>query len=115
MVTRATEFDKQLGAKIEELRLSRGLTREELGAAAGVTFQQIAKYVKGTNRIPLATLKVFAKFLNRPMSYFLEDEEEVVPSKRDRLSLEMLRAFNSIEKEETKEVLVRLARSFSEK
>ena len=41
------------------------------------TYQQMGKYEKGENRIPLINLVKISKFLKKPMSYFLDDYEEL--------------------------------------
>ncbi len=41
------------------------------------TYQQIGKYEKGENRIPLINLVKISKFLKKPLSYFLDDYEEL--------------------------------------
>ena len=41
------------------------------------TYQQIGKYEKGENRIPLVNLVKISKFLKKPMSYFLDDYKEL--------------------------------------
>ena len=41
------------------------------------TYQQIGKYEKGENRIPLINLVKISKFLKKPMSYFLDDYKEL--------------------------------------
>ena len=41
------------------------------------TYQQIGKYEKGENRIPLINLVKISKFLKKPMGYFLDDYEEL--------------------------------------
>lgn len=52
MAERSTnDFDVDIGTRIRVARLARGLSQGELGAAVGVTFQQIQKYEKGANRI----------------------------------------------------------------
>ena len=40
------------------------------------TYQQIGKYEKGENRIPLVNLVKISKFLKKPLSYFLDDWQE---------------------------------------
>ena len=40
------------------------------------TFQQVGKYEKGENRIPLVNLIKISKFLKKPLSYFLEEYQE---------------------------------------
>jgi transcriptional regulator with XRE-family HTH domain len=41
------------------------------------TYQQIGKYEKGENRIPLVNLVKISKFLKKPLSYFLDDYNEI--------------------------------------
>src|ERR1700761_6736940 len=44
-------IDQKIGATIRVHRLKLGLSQIELGAALGVTFQQVQKYEKGTNSV----------------------------------------------------------------
>lgn len=69
--TNATESDKHIGAAIKARRLSAGLTQSELGARIGVTFQQVQKYEKGTNRVAASTLLRIADALACPVTDFL--------------------------------------------
>ncbi|MDB5407707.1 MAG: family transcriptional regulator [Rhodospirillales bacterium] len=48
--------DVRLGAQVRELRIQRGLSQMQLGVEIGLTFQQVQKYERGTNRISVATL-----------------------------------------------------------
>lgn len=50
-----------------------GLSQEALGQAVGVTFQQIQKYERGTNRIVASRLFEFAWVLDVPVSYFFDE------------------------------------------
>ena len=45
------EIDQRIGQRIREIRVARGLSQEKVGEAMGLTFQQIQKYEKGTNRL----------------------------------------------------------------
>lgn len=49
-------IDQQIGAAVRELRRVRGMSQEKLGDNIHVTFQQVQKYEKGTNRIAVSTL-----------------------------------------------------------
>jgi transcriptional regulator with XRE-family HTH domain len=51
-----------------------GLSQEKLGDSLGVTFQQVQKYEKGTNRISASRLQQIAKTLSVPVPYFFEDQ-----------------------------------------
>jgi transcriptional regulator with XRE-family HTH domain len=50
-----------------------GRARTSLGEALGITFQQIQKYEKGTNRIGASRLQQIAHILQVPVSFFFED------------------------------------------
>jgi transcriptional regulator with XRE-family HTH domain len=49
-----------------------GLSQERLAEALGLTFQQVQKYERGSNRISASKLYEIAKFLSVPVSYFFE-------------------------------------------
>jgi transcriptional regulator with XRE-family HTH domain len=49
------------------------MSQEKLGESLGITFQQIQKYEKGTNRIGASRLQHIARVLSVPVSYFFED------------------------------------------
>ncbi len=49
------------------------MSQSALGRAVGLTFQQIQKYERGTNRAGASRLYEFAHVLNVPVSYFFED------------------------------------------
>jgi transcriptional regulator with XRE-family HTH domain len=50
-----------------------GMTQEKLGQALGLTFQQVQKYEKGTNRIGASRLQHIASIQQVPISFFFED------------------------------------------
>lgn len=45
------EADVTIGRNIRVLRIARSMSQEKLAAALGITFQQVQKYEKGTNRV----------------------------------------------------------------
>lgn len=49
------------------------MSQEKLGEAVGLTFQQIQKYERGTNRIGASRLHQFAQVLDVPVSFFFDD------------------------------------------
>lgn len=75
---RASAVDKIVGNKLRRLRISAGMSQNELGEKLGITFQQIQKYEAGTNRISAASLYAFSKVFDTPVSEFFDD---VVPSR----------------------------------
>jgi len=50
-----------------------GLSQEKLGESLGITFQQIQKYEKGSNRIGASRLQSLSHILKTPISFFFED------------------------------------------
>jgi transcriptional regulator with XRE-family HTH domain len=50
-----------------------GMSQEKLGEEIGLTFQQIQKYEKGSNRISASRLYQISRILNVPVQYFFED------------------------------------------
>ena len=70
--TNDRSIDEAVGAKIREARRAADLSQTDLGKACGVTFQQIQKYEKGTNRIGPARLFAIGKATNKPVVWFLD-------------------------------------------
>jgi len=64
--------DRHVGSRVRLRRVSVGMSQERLGEALGVTFQQIQKYEKGTNRISMSRMQNIAQVLGAPIAYFLE-------------------------------------------
>lgn len=65
--------DKHVGSRVRMRRMLIGLSQEKLGDALGITFQQIQKYEKGTNRIGASRLQQISATLNVPVAFFFED------------------------------------------
>ena len=64
--------DKHVGSRVRMRRMMLGLSQEKLGDALGLTFQQVQKYEKGTNRIGASRLQQIAHFLQVPVSFLFE-------------------------------------------
>lgn len=73
MAREPNAIDVQVGDKIRMRRRVLGISQEKLGLALGVTFQQVQKYEKGTNRVSASRLQQIAEFLNVQPSYFFPD------------------------------------------
>ena len=67
---RAGAEDVEIGRKIRALRLQRGLSQSGLADGIGLTFQQVQKYEKGTNRVSAGRLQKIADMLNIPITFF---------------------------------------------
>jgi transcriptional regulator with XRE-family HTH domain len=66
-------IDVHVGARVRLRRTMLSLSQEKLGEAIGVTFQQVQKYEKGSNRIGASRLEAIARFLDVPVSFFFKD------------------------------------------
>jgi transcriptional regulator with XRE-family HTH domain len=66
-------IDKQVGNRVRMRRMMLGISQTALGDALNVTFQQIQKYERGTNRISASSLQQIANTLNVPVSFFFGD------------------------------------------
>ncbi|NVJ97444.1 MAG: helix-turn-helix transcriptional regulator [Alphaproteobacteria bacterium] len=65
-------IDASVGAQVRALRRQRGMTQTELGTVLGLTFQQVQKYERGTNRISASKLALLAEALKVPVGLFFE-------------------------------------------
>jgi transcriptional regulator with XRE-family HTH domain len=65
-------IDKHVGARVRMRRMMLGMSQEKLGDALGLTFQQVQKYEKGTNRIGASRLQQISHILQVPVSFFFE-------------------------------------------
>ncbi|MCG5239802.1 helix-turn-helix domain-containing protein [Azospirillum doebereinerae] len=108
-------IDIHVGARLRLRRTLLGLSQEKLGEAVGITFQQLQKYERGSNRISASRLYNLSQVLGVPVSYFFDDmpspdsveTESLValpPSETDefesmarRETLELVRAYYRIE------------------
>ncbi len=66
-------IDVHVGSRIRLRRNMLGVSQEKLGEQLGITFQQIQKYEKGTNRVGASRLQAISSILNVPVSFFFED------------------------------------------
>jgi transcriptional regulator with XRE-family HTH domain len=64
--------DKHVGNQVRMGRLMLGMSQEKLGDALGLTFQQVQKYEKGTNRIGASRLQHISHLLQVPVPFFFE-------------------------------------------
>jgi transcriptional regulator with XRE-family HTH domain len=118
----ADKFDAAIGKRLRQLRTERGLTQTQLGDMLDVSFQQIQKYEKGTNRIGSGRLWVISRLLNAPITYFFEDLEEVnetaepEPGGDGRLSrdsVQLARALNELADGEVKSQVAKLIKAIA--
>lgn len=79
--------DRHVGHRLRLMRVQRGVSQTTLADGLGITFQQIQKYEKGTNRVSASRLHDIAKLLAVPIVAFfdgLPDQEQPARKKRGR-------------------------------
>jgi transcriptional regulator with XRE-family HTH domain len=69
--------DIQVGARVRLRRNMLGISQEKLGGALGLTFQQVQKYERGTNRISASVLHELSRILSVPVPFFFDDTDPV--------------------------------------
>lgn len=66
-------IDVHVGGRIRLRRNMLGMSQERLGEQLGITFQQVQKYEKGTNRVGASRLQAISSILEVPAAYFFEN------------------------------------------
>jgi transcriptional regulator with XRE-family HTH domain len=64
--------DKYVGSRVRMRRLMLHMSQERLADQLGLTFQQVQKYEKGTNRISASRLQEISHILEVPVPFFFE-------------------------------------------
>jgi len=70
-------IDKYVGSRARMRRLMLGMSQEKLGDELGITFQQVQKYEKGTNRVSASRLQAMACILQVTVSFFFEGAPQI--------------------------------------
>jgi transcriptional regulator with XRE-family HTH domain len=64
--------DKHVGSRVRMRCIMLAMSQEKLGAALGLTFQQVQKYERGANRIGASRLQQISQILQVPVAFFFE-------------------------------------------
>jgi transcriptional regulator with XRE-family HTH domain len=114
--------DSLVGARIRLLRKRRKMSQTELGAALGVTFQQVQKYENGKSRVGASRLHLAAAALNVPINELFDGVSEAGTTLKatksiafDTETLRLAEAFAKIPDEELRSSLVDLAEAMARK
>lgn len=119
MVMSAAEIDEYVGTRMRQRREALGISQGRLGRHLGLTFSQIQKYEKGTNRIGAGRLYQIAGFLGVPPSHFFEGLAGLDGSGASRPGLEredmrvLADAFSGIVDAETRASVLALVRQLA--
>jgi transcriptional regulator with XRE-family HTH domain len=65
-------IDRHVGSRVRMRRMMLKMSQETLGDLLGLTFQQVQKYEKGTNRIGASRLQQISHILQVPVAFFFE-------------------------------------------
>lgn len=122
--------DVYVGKRLRERRNMMGLSQENLAETVGITFQQVQKYERGTNRLSASRLYDFSKKLDIPVGYFFEGYEESTETgysgmkeptvhfeyedMSGREMLELAKAFRRIKNQKTKKTITDMIRAVAD-
>ncbi len=124
-------IDIHVGSRVRLRRMLLSMSQEKLGDQMGLTFQQIQKYEKGTNRIGASRLYHISQILDVPVQFFFDDAPLAANQGADGMSepkmenflyefistrdgLELIRAFVSIADPKVRKRVVDLVRTLSD-
>ena len=120
--------DIHVGGRVRLRRTLLGMSQEKLGGALGLTFQQVQKYERGTNRIGSSRLYHLSHILDVPVSFFFDDMPVEVAGggfaeggqqvyDQEKLSrretLELVRAYYQIEDPEVRKRMFELVKAIA--
>lgn len=110
-------IDTHVGKQLRVKRTLQGLTQTAVGDAIGVTFQQLQKYEKGTNRISASRMYELSRILSCSPSYFYEGlgEETQDMQIMTRETLELVRNYYLIDKPTVRRSVFELIKALKNK
>ncbi len=106
--------DVHVGRKVREARAARSMSQEQLGKKLGISFQQVQKYEKGTNRIGASRLYEISQHLQTPVSYFFDGLDEAHDDKvLPRRTIQLAHQIESIEDQVVRNQILNLIKSLN--
>ena len=120
--------DKHVGNRVRMRRMMLKMSQEKLADGLGITFQQVQKYEKGSNRIGASRLQHIATILDVEPSFFFEDAPQTSDTARgvdadligvDRFltstdGLSLIKAFSQIKEAKIRRGIADLAQDIAE-
>jgi transcriptional regulator with XRE-family HTH domain len=96
--------DVHVGDRMRQRRCLLGMSQTKFGDGVGLTFQQIQKYERGSNRVSASRLFEFAKVLNVPVAFFFDQMSSATKASRTktkalpvaRETIQLVRAYYKI-------------------
>ena len=131
---KSNPIDVHVGGRVRLRRMLLGMSQEKLGESLGLTFQQVQKYEKGSNRIGASRLFELARILGVSVQYFFEElsgqpsadgahapgfaeptgDDYLVEFLNSREGIELNRAFLRIDDPKARRAIVDLVRSLAD-
>lgn len=131
---RPNPVDVHVGERLRLRRTLLGMSQEKLAESVGLTFQQVQKYERGTNRVSASRLYQFSKILDTSVSYFFEqfsgdnaqtapvyafsdnEQEKFVNEEHlyDKETIELIRVYYQIQNPKVRKDIFRIIKSMAE-
>lgn len=120
--------DVHVGSRVKMRRMLLGMSQEKLGEQLSLTFQQVQKYEKGSNRIGSSRLWQLSQILDVPVRYFFEGLQEtagapgfaeapqqdfVMDFVKSSEGLNLIKPFTRIEDPQVRRAVVNLVRALA--
>ena len=119
----AKTVDTHVGQQIRDKRNEHGMSQTEVANAIGVTFQQVQKYERGTNRVGASRLFDLSRILSVPIQYFfaglnnqstpIEKEDDNVIHLMKPDTVELVEAYYKVENLQVRRQILSTIRSIS--
>jgi transcriptional regulator with XRE-family HTH domain len=125
-VRKPNDVDAHVGSRLRQRRMLLGISQEQLAEMLGLTFQQVQKYERGTNRISASRLFQLARALDTPITWFFDEMEsergaekpEISAEESDPMSrretLELVRVYSRIDDRKVRKKLYEMAKALAE-
>ena len=124
-----TEVDVHVGGRMRQVRTMRGISQGQLADLLGLTFQQVQKYERGSNRMSASRLYQLARALDTPLAWFFQELDADRPSRARsadaelseqetaaimrRETLELVRVYHQIEDPKLRRKLFQVAQTLA--
>jgi transcriptional regulator with XRE-family HTH domain len=127
-VRKPNDVDAHVGSRLRQRRMLLGISQEQLAEMLGLTFQQVQKYERGTNRVSASRLFQLARALDTPITWFFDEmasdrgvehekseqsSEDSDPMSR-RETLELVRVYSRIDDRKVRKKLYEMAKALAE-
>lgn len=121
-MTKMQQVDKDIGARIRARRLELGMSQTDLGTACDLTFQQIQKYEKGTNRVSGSRMAQIAGVLKVEPAFFFGTNGKAATVKENEIlamvqrpdTVRMIKAMDRIKDPRFRASLIRMVENAAE-